>query len=227
MHDYGWDSETTLGTYYARVNSNCEPGGVSSGSFYSIHGYAPLAEHPSCGAMGSLGIDTARANSAEAGTAMVQYYLSNPTAAAKLDVDKYYGAVFGNCTYTTGGAYCDSHYISYLLSDALLGSYKWPGFFFGVGGFFSSSWPAVRLGPVVAIPRTLQVGFKLSSVTNATKVRVSLTQPSGQVVQNTCTSSPCAVTGDVRQGSHLVKLEYLSSSNAVLASGEQQIQGVN
>jgi hypothetical protein len=41
-----------------------------------------------------------------------------------------------------------------------------------------------------------------------------------------CPSSPCSVNLDARQGSHLMKLEYLSATDAVLASGEPALVGV-
>lgn len=59
---------------------------------------------------------------------------------------------------------------------------------------------------------------------SATKVRVTITQPSGATATNTCSADTCTVSGlDTRQGSTaLMKLEYLSSGDVVLASGDQQ-----
>lgn len=65
--------------------------------------------------------------------------------------------------------------------------------------------------------RTIFIGFNLASVPNAARVNVTLTEPSGTKVSATCTSSPCAVTADARQGDHLVQLTYLSASGAALA----------
>jgi len=84
---------------------------------------------------------------------------------------------------------------------------------------------AWRIGGHVAFSSApINVAFKLSSVPNATQVMVSLTRPDGTVVSNTCSTSPCQVAGDKRQGNHLVQISYLSSGSAVLASGTQEVQ---
>jgi hypothetical protein len=75
------------------------------------------------------------------------------------------------------------------------------------------------LAPVAT--RVISAAFKLASVPNATAVRLTLTRPDGSTVQAVCTSSPCSVTADVRQGTHLLQIAYLSGSGAVLALGEQ------
>ena len=68
---------------------------------------------------------------------------------------------------------------------------------------------------------TFKVSIALGSVPNAAKARVTLTQPSGTSTQSICTSSPCAVTGDRRQGDHQVLIEYLAADNKVLATGDR------
>jgi hypothetical protein len=72
----------------------------------------------------------------------------------------------------------------------------------------------------------LSIGFDLSAIPNAASVRITLTRPSGEIVQTVCPSSPCSVNLDARQGSHLMKLEYLSATDAVLAGGEPALVGV-
>jgi hypothetical protein len=69
--------------------------------------------------------------------------------------------------------------------------------------------------------RAITAAFNLASVPNATEARVTLTRPDGSTAQATCSSSPCSVPADVRQGTHLLRIEYLSSAGAVLAVGEQ------
>ncbi len=80
---------------------------------------------------------------------------------------------------------------------------------------------ADRLGGLAPVSnRTLLVSGNISAVPNATKMRVTITLPSGTVTATTCTSSPCSVTGDVRQSGALMQIAYLSSGDAVLANGD-------
>jgi hypothetical protein len=98
-------------------------------------------------------------------------------------------------------------------------SNKWFGFFFGYG--FAASWPAVRGGGLAPLAeRTVDVPFTLSSIADADHVRITVVQPSGQLSETLCTGSPCQITVDTRQGTHLFKLEYLSADGKVLAPAE-------
>jgi len=110
---------------------------------------------------------------------------------------------------------------SYLAATYLSKEYAFVG---GAPG--SQSYLADRVGGVTPETTTsITVGVKLSSVPTATKVRVTITQPSGATATNTCSADTCTVTGlDTRQGSTaLMRLEYLSSGDVVLASGDQQL----
>jgi len=154
MNSYGLDTNTG-GVYYARVMGLCEPFVTSNPDklFVSIHGY--LSDTP-CGFSGlaatlggGVGELTERVNSVEAGTAMLQYFLASRTSDRRAAVDRFYGSIFGNCALTQDGGttyYCDSNYVNTAgeLSNGSLAAYKWTGFFFGVGGLFTNSWPAIR-----------------------------------------------------------------------------------
>ncbi len=72
----------------------------------------------------------------------------------------------------------------------------------------------------------MNVGFKLSGVPNAAKVRVNYTQPDGTLVTHTCTTSPCTVTADAREGNHIVTLDYLTSGDVVIVSTSQTLATV-
>lgn len=150
MNAYGSDPNT-LGTFYARVQEGCEPAGTANSSthFPTIHGgINDFVGH--CGASGLSylpnGEAVERANTVEAGSALIPYFLIDPTN-NKAFVDTSYGAIFGYCPYTQGGGatyYCDANYITTELADGALSSFKWTGFFFGMGGLFSNSWPSLR-----------------------------------------------------------------------------------
>ncbi len=158
MATYGVDTNTvgTLGAYYDRVQGGCEPGGVPNALtlFDTIKGFTAEAV---CGYMGLAtatgGEYTSRVNTAEAGAALVQYFNYQCTLGttqcntARTFVDSYYGAIFGNCSLTVS-VYCDTHYVntSGELSNASLGSYKWTGFFFGVGELgLDGQYPVLRV----------------------------------------------------------------------------------
>lgn len=72
---------------------------------------------------------------------------------------------------------------------------------------------------------TVSIGLsvKIDAVTNAAKVRYTITSPDGTTATTTCTTSPCTVTADARQaGVALVTIEYLDTGNNVLATGIPQ-----
>jgi hypothetical protein len=81
-----------------------------------------------------------------------------------------------------------------------------------------------RLGGLApAVNRTLWVSFSTAGVPQATQARVTLTQPSGVTVTQTCSASPCAVQADARQGNHVAQLVYLSAGGQPLASADPMV----
>jgi hypothetical protein len=81
-----------------------------------------------------------------------------------------------------------------------------------------------RLGGVApVVNRTLWVSFSTAGVPQATQARITLTQPSGVTVTQTCSASPCALQADARQGNHVAQLVYLSASGQTLAAGDPMI----
>lgn len=229
FNSYGWDSQNTgHGTLYTSVFKACGTSAdIAAGSFYSIHSYQ------GCGTTGLVAgaAEVGRVNSAEGGSAMIQYYNSQcligvaACDAARVVVDIFYGAIVGNKTYCAVPILysCDGTTASQL-DNTSLSAYKWPGFYFGVGGFFTSSWPAVRSGATSPDVRTLLITFSTSSIPAAVNVRCTLFFPSGATEQTTVarTAGVCQFsTADARQGTHTFRLEYLTAGGAVLADTEQ------
>jgi hypothetical protein len=85
-------------------------------------------------------------------------------------------------------------------------------------------WRLGGLSPLVN--RTLYFDFNLASVPGATQVRVTLTEPSGAVVTQTCSGSPCAAVADARQGVVVGQLTYLSAAGSPLTMGDPTILAV-
>ena len=163
FHNVGFDTNTS-GSYYARVQGTCEPfvAANSTTLFGSIHG--------SSGApcdIGGLSGDqpgspanefASRVDTVEAFAAVIEYYKAqcllgaSQCNAARAFGDLAYGAIYGEPSMTTPGYYSDTHYVNTAgeLSNGALGAYKWTGFFFGMGGMSSNTWPAIRLGPTYA-----------------------------------------------------------------------------
>jgi len=109
---------------------------------------------------------------------------------------------------------------SYLAQTYLSKEYAFVG---GAPG--SQGYLAWRVGGGVPLSTTsITVTVKRSAVPTATKVRVTITQPSGATATNTCAADTCTVSGiDTRQGSRaLMRLEYLSAGDVVLAVSDQQ-----
>jgi hypothetical protein len=71
-----------------------------------------------------------------------------------------------------------------------------------------------------ATGRSVPVSFSLIGVTNVSSVRIRVTRPSGWQSDVVCSSSPCSVAVDPRQGNHLLRKEYLSAVGKVLAAEE-------
>ena len=236
FHDVGYDTNTD-GSYYARVNLACEPfvqakratDPPDSSVFDSIHGSSQLFPCGSNGLAGSLGGGngefTMRVDSAEAFAAVLEYYRAqcllgtSQCSAARAFGDRAYGAIWGNCSMTSGGGatyFCDSHYVNTggELSNGSIGAFKWVGFFFGMG--MSHQWPAVRQGGVQAAQnRTIYIAFDIGQ---AASVRIIVTAPSGTPpVVYACGASPCAITVDDLQGSHWFQIQYLSATGQVLS----------
>jgi hypothetical protein len=174
---------------------------------------------------GGGAVESARGLTAETSSSLWAKYEAVTTPTVKTWADTAYGSLWGNPSYTTGGVYSDSNYVKYLLSDAALGNFKWTGFFFGMG--MAHQWPAARLGGVApAIDRSISVNFSFASVPNATQFQIILTKPSGAQIVQACPTSPCIITGDARQGAHLMRWQYLDGSARVLAQSDPTIIAV-
>lgn len=136
IHDTGYDP-VTQGMYYGRGYEACEPASIATPGtdFY--------ARTPGCNnGLDPSAIQTARVLSGDTSQALRIYLEANPTQKSKDWGDLVYGSIWGYCPYTKAGFYCDSNYVRNENSDAALGSYKWPGYFFGMG--MAHQWPAVR-----------------------------------------------------------------------------------
>jgi hypothetical protein len=197
--DYGV-SPTAKGLYYARGFLNCEP--ISDGN-------------PNCGA-GS--VEDARYLNSEVIRAFTSAFLLTGDPKYLARGDQLFGAVWGK----DGGPQSDSIYVSeYADGGWTFATKKAKNLGFGFGFGFGSGWPAARAGtPPPATGRAVSVAMDLASVPNAARVRVTLRAPDGTATEVTCSASPCTTVADERQGDDLLRLEYLSSSDKVLATSD-------
>ena len=108
---------------------------------------------------------------------------------------------------------------SYLALTYLSKEYAFVG---GAPG--SQSYLAARLGGVTPLVTTNITAYgRRADITSATKLRVTITIPSGTTYTNTCSADSCIVSSiDRRQGNGLMKIEFLSAGDVVLAASEQQ-----
>ena len=213
VHDVGYDSEIQ-GMSYGRIFQACEPRLFLSTvpASWKATGCQTGSDPASARAARVLNAETSQA---------IRVYLetNNYSAQAKDFGDRVYGSIWGYCPYTASGFYCDGNYVRDENSDASLGAYKWPGFFFGIG--MSHMWPAVRVGgPQPPRNRTIDVSFNIGSAASA---RIVLTAPNGISSTVSCSASPCAVTVDDRQGRYLYKIQYLSGSGSVLSQTDPDL----
>jgi hypothetical protein len=217
VHDVGYDP-STQGMNYARVYDWCEPATTfAPGQTQSLRqGECNYGGDPNF-------IKAARALTAETSRALQAYYDANGgSAAAVAWGDTAYGSLWGDCSKTTGGVYCDPLFDNLDTSNSNLASYKWTGFFFGMG--MAHQWPAVRLGGVAAPKnRSVSIGVNFAL---APKARVVVTAPSGAITTYTCTTAACPVTVDDRQGSHWYQVQYLSSNGKIVAQTDPDLLAV-
>jgi hypothetical protein len=218
-----------LGT--TAVNTDTLSGVAYRGPYYGVGGgvcgapYGPLGNPNNC--YGASSVQESRELSPELVAAMSTGYCLTGDPNLLAYGDNYYSSMFAKFPSNAGydGGWIADMDINGFFWNLYAG--KWWGFFWGYGR--NQSWVSARQGCVSApINQTLNVGFNLASVPNATQVRVILTKPDGTTVTNTCSSSPCAVIADAREGSHLVTLTYLSAGGSVLAtSSEPDVVAVN
>lgn len=212
VHDVGFDPQS-LGMNYGRAYESCEPFVSTSGAGlpYKVEGCQTGSDPAS--------IRSARVLNAETTNAISIYYNTHPGPQALNFGDTVFGAVWGYCPYTKPGYYCDSNYVRDENSDVSLGSYKWPGFFFGVG--MGHQWPAVRAGSgMPPRPRSVEVSFNLGSAASA---RIVVTAPTGVTSTFACSGSPCAVMVDDNQGRYLYRIQYLSSAGSMLSQTDPDL----
>lgn len=210
IKDYGYDPPTQ-GLHYGRIFGACEPDTVPT----PRTGFN--SRTPNCNnGLDPGAIRIARVLTGEASAALGILYNANPTQANKEFGDVAYGSIWGYPPYTTGGAYSDGNYVQYETSDNALGAYKWTGFFFGMGA--AHQWPAMRLGGVQPAAMAMApIAFDLKRVPDAKSISVTVTQPSGARQIYSCTTSPCEIEVDRRQGAHWIQMKYLSRSGLVLS----------
>jgi hypothetical protein len=167
------------------------------------------------GAMRSFGVEAVWALSSD--------YLAAPTPEKRAAYDAFYNALFS----ATGWEqpYGTDNTPATQTTDYQGGSEvlrtKGLGQAWGMGG--GQTWPAARMGgPAQPMPRTVLVPFSLDGISSATALRVTTYFPSGKVESKTCTSSPCAITVDARQGGHWILKQYLGSNSELIAEEGRQ-----
>jgi hypothetical protein len=223
--NYEHDSYDPIsGANYYGIQPACipmTPASMGNGVCYS--GYPPT------GLPGANYNYTAeRVNTIENSMSLTDYYVAQGGSQSAIAWgDMMYGNCMGNPQYTASGYYaandgntCDSSNGNLSASTNWgIGEGKWYGFFFGIGA--SWRWPAQRLGGVEAAQgRAIFVGFDLASVPSAAGVEIVVTAPSGAQATYACSSSPCEVTVDDRQGGHLYRMHYVSQGGQVLAQSQ-------
>jgi hypothetical protein len=189
-----------------------------------INCQAPISDANSVCTGGNTPAD-ARALSAQALRGVMAAYAASQDSGIRDFADTLYNAMFAKPNTCTGGTPCvpDGYYVSgldpggYMMTGAAPLGNAWFGMFFGFNNL--SAWPAYRVGglqPVIEM--ALYTSFNPGQVRGALSTRLTATAPSGSTVAVECSSSPCAVPVDSRQGKYLIELQYLSSTGAVLAT---------
>lgn len=201
-------SDDTYALYYGRVFPNCEP------IFTKLYG------------CGSLYSDGAQDYAAEIAQTAGSLYAVSPTTPNQTLNDHIYGSIFSNpkfgATPFTGPEFSITD--SEIQCNEPPGGCSFPkflGFLHGVTG--AAAWPAMRnglagqtnFGVQNAAPITANIGFSLPA--GATHISIEVVTPANVSTSTTCTTSPCAVSVDSRQGDHTYQITYLSGGGATIA----------
>lgn len=156
---------------------------------------------------------------------------SNETAICTF-ADTVYGKAFGKWGGTSADYDDETCSACYALEldegQVTFTSTKHKNFGFGFGFSGSWAWDSIKGGGVNAESLAdYSVPLDIGSVSGATKASVTLTEPKGSVsrVVNDATGSTVAVTGDLRQGDHLAKIEYKNGSETILQTDFAMIAG--
>jgi len=215
VRDFGYDSTATKGMFYARVYEACEPVKTPIGTYEF--------RSPGCdNGLNPASVVAARDLTGETSSALRAAYEADPTPANRNWGDEAYSALWCSSRYEVNPPVtCDSkgegdNSNMGVTGDGALSGTKWAGFFFGMG--MAHQWPAVRVGgadPVVL--QTASINTNFNGIAGAASVRVTVRSPSGAAAEYDCTSSPCIISVDRRQGAHTYTLEYRSGSGGVLA----------
>ena len=213
VRDIGYDPNTQ-GMHYGRIFSWCEPFTTSTPAttFSFRQGECSYGNDPNF-------VRASRVLAAETSSALRSVYESDSSPLSLDWGDRVYGSIWGHPSYTAPGFYSDALYVKDENSNISLASYKWPGFFFGMG--MAHQWPAARLGGA-APPRNRPVYIDVNQAL-APQIRILLTAPSGAVTTYPCTGSPCTVQVDDRQGSHWFQIQYLAADGKILTQTEPDL----
>jgi hypothetical protein len=209
----GFDPNTK-GMNYGTVFAFCTP------QTTAVPGFD--ARTPGC----NYGLNTsaqvaARELSGETGAAAGLFYDYNPSPGNLAWADTVYGALWGSTQFNTGAVYQDANSVgnnqnASNMLDGFIHGGKWTGFFAGAG--MSHRWPAERVGGLLPPSnRQIDVSFVTGSITGAASARIVVTAPSSAQTTFTCPGSPCQVTVDDRQGTHLYQIQYLSAGGQVVS----------
>jgi hypothetical protein len=191
------------GLYYGRVFKSCEPPGPTS------------SNQLWCDSGVSGGVSVARDLNGEGMNvaSMAGYFYPTNESVLRL------GDLMMNAMYacpgdprSDGTCIVFSDLGNYMYSGASVA--KWFGYYYGIGANWA--WPSVRLGGLMPpAPRVVQVTLDFQA---ATKALLTVVRPDGTSTTVTCTTSPCPVTIDARQGDHLLSIRYLDPSSRQVAS---------
>jgi len=208
-------------SYYGGYPSCGNP--VSGSNIWCTAGYTSLQSR-------EIGGDSYRG--------LMNYFLLSPSSPLQLLIDNWYAGMWGkpgtsplipspdgqydNNFDGSGCSGCGGY-----LTDGPPYSQKFFGQHFGISD--QASWPIVRTGgPLPSRWTTIYVSGRIGDVPGATKMQVTVTEPTGVAdAPVVCTSSPCAVTAAQTTGNPMVQVTYLSANGSAVSSGQPFVVNVN
>jgi hypothetical protein len=71
--------------------------------------------------------------------------------------------------------------------------------------------------------RRVEISVRTADVPSAASVNVVVTAPNGVKTNFPCSSEPCAISVDERQGQHIYQIQYFSSTGVILTQSQPEV----
>lgn len=218
-----------IATQY-KASANAAAGWIFNTALDPITGGLPYAmgfsdcqalKYPSFGCSGDYAAQE-RDYAVEVDNYASLHYLSTRANADRTNMDTFFNNQYAVSGFTSPFGPGDGNQVDLLACCNQFTLTKYYGQVFSVGQAYQ--WPAARLGGVQPpYPYSASINFDLAAAPNAVSAQIVVTQPSSAQTTVSCSSSPCQITLDRRQGGHWIQIQYLDGAGKVVSQSDPQL----